>query len=324
MNDFKNIAKSRELIFLFDAKDCNPNGERDTHASGPRIDRETGRAIVTDLRIKRFVREYFLKTSNSKNENILVKRDFIYNKQNEVKHFKDVFIDDLPFDEETIKNLNEKQIYDSIAESFIDHRLFGHLFEISNNLYGITGPVQFETTFSLNKPYIIPITITSALSSESTKGAGAMGQYHILNYAIFPVHGIVKSSLARISKATESDIGRLFDGLWDGLKTLNTRSKIGQTPRLLLSLVMKKPGYQIPRFRSIFDDYRVNEKLEDIQDVLFDLEQFKLLLGKFGNKIEYIEYREDPVLNYVIDKTEIQSITEISDLIKNTPPFIEV
>lgn len=323
MNDFNDIAKSRELIFLFDAKDCNPNGERDTHASGPRIDGETGRAIVTDLRIKRFVRDYFLKTSDSNNEKILVKRDFIY-KQNEVKHFKDVFIDDLPFDEEKIKDLNEKQIYDSLAETFIDHRLFGHLFEVSNNLYGITGPVQFETTFSLNKPSIIPITITSELSSESTKGAGAMGQYHILNYAIFPVRGIVKYSLARISKATESDIRRLYDGLWDGLKTLNTRSKIGQTPRLLLSFVMKKPGYQIPRIRSIFDDYRVNEKLEDIQDVSFDLERFKILIGNFGNKIEYIEYREDPVLKFVIGKTEIHSITEISNLIKNVPPFIEV
>lgn len=253
----------------------------------------------------------------------MAKRHFIYEKK-ETKHFKDVFIDEMPFDEKQMKNLDEKKLYDSLAETFIDHRLFGQLFEISSSLYNITGPVQFEITYSLNKPSIIPITITSELSSESTKGAGSMGQYHLLNYAIFPVHGIVKNSLAKISKATESDIIRLYDGLWDGLKTLNTRSKIGQTPRLLMSLVMKKPGFQIPKIRSIFDDFRFSGKLEDIKDILLDLERFKAIIEKFGEKIDYIEYREDPVLNYTIGETRINFITELSNFVDNVPTFIEV
>jgi len=47
MNDKNQFyAKSREIIFLFDAKDCNPNGDRDVYSSGPRIDLETGRSLI--------------------------------------------------------------------------------------------------------------------------------------------------------------------------------------------------------------------------------------------------------------------------------------
>jgi len=319
----KNIAKSRELMFVFDAKHCNPNGERDTHARGPRIDGETGRAIVSDLRIKRTIRNYFLKTSTKDNEKILVRRDFVY-ENGDIKHFKDVFLEDLKIEENELKKLNEQQIYDLLADTFIDHRLFGQLFQISNNTYGITGSVQFESTFSLNKPVLIPVTITSTLSSESTKGAGAMGQFHILDYAIFPVHGIIKHSLAKISKAKELDVLRLYDGLWNGLKTLNTRSKIGQNPRLLLGFVMKKPGYQIPRIRNLFKDVKFNKNPIDIRDVIFDLGRFKIILENFGDKIESIEFWEDPILKYLIEDKVICSLTEISRYIKKPPTFISI
>ncbi|MHA1854820.1 MAG: type I CRISPR-associated protein Cas7 [Promethearchaeota archaeon] len=322
-NNKNEIALSRELIFVFDALYATPNGDRNPHALGNRVDPETDRAIVSDLRIKRTIRDYFLRNSSLNNEKIMVRRSLVFGKME--KSLKNVFLEDLGIEnEKDIKNLTDQQISDLIAEKFIDHRLFGSVFYISGNLYGFTGPVQFENTFSLNTPRVIQIAITSTLSSEKSKKAGAMGNYYVLDYAIFSVHGIVKNSLAKKTKATENDILRLYDGFWYGTKMLNTRSKFGQMPRLILGIVMKKPGYQIPGLRSLFDNSLISEEIRDIRGISLNLATFKEIIEKWNKKINYIEYREDQILNYYIENKKFDSVTEISNEIDDCPQFISV
>jgi len=250
----------------------------------------------------------------------MIRRKFIYD-DNNLKDFKEVFLDDLGFSEDDFKELDTKRILNLISEKFIDFRLFGQLFQILGAHYGITGPIQFENSFSLNIPNIFSIPITSTLASESNKGAGAMGKYIFLDYALFSIHGIVKNSLAMISKATESDIFRLFDGLWNGLKSLNTRSKFGQNPRLLLSFVMKEPGYQIPRLRNIFNETKIPKKGVSITDFTINLGRLEKILKLFKTKIEKIEFKEDPILKYDLKSKIYDSITEISNTLEDTPKF---
>ena len=61
-NDF---AKSREFLLVFDARDCVPNGDREPGIGGPRVDSQSGKAIITDVCIKRTIRNYFLKINLS-------------------------------------------------------------------------------------------------------------------------------------------------------------------------------------------------------------------------------------------------------------------
>jgi Cas7 group CRISPR-associated protein Csh2 len=70
----RNILNSRQILFLFDARDCNPNGERETGMEGPRIDPLSGRALITDVCFKFNIRNYFIKTYDSIKDNVLMRR----------------------------------------------------------------------------------------------------------------------------------------------------------------------------------------------------------------------------------------------------------
>lgn len=322
-SNIEEIAKSREILFIFDSRDSNPNGERDPHIQGPRIDPKTGYAIVSDLRIKRTIRDYLIKNGYGNDNKVMSRRSLAYDNRTEISE-KDRIIKDFNTSENELKRKNDQELYDLIADTYIDHRLFGSLTKISNDLHGTTGPVQFEVSFSLNIPRVICLPITASLSSESSKSAGAMGKSYFLDYAIFPVHGILKNSLAKISKATEIDVNKLFRGLWDGTKSLNTRSKFGQMPRLLISLIMKKPGYQLSGIKHVFSGSSVKENCSTIEDIDIKLDRLGEYIEQYKEKIEAIEYKEDISLNLHFQDKVLNSISDLAKYISNCPQFISI
>lgn len=312
---------SRQILFLFDARDCNPNGEREKGFQGPRIDPYSRRAIITDVSFKYLIRRYFLNTEESQKNNILMRQSFKYENGNEIS-IKENLLDIFDVSKKHLKNMSKKELIKLIESRFIDHRLFGSMLFVHRDLHATTGPVQFQNTLSMNIPRIIEIPITSTLASETGKGAGAMGRYSIVDYAIFPVYGIIKKALAKYSGAREEDYPKLLNAMWNGVKSLNTRTKFQQLPRLLLSISPNDSRLQIPNIRTSIN--LLNNYSSNFKECCFDIENFVKKIKKFNNFISKIGYKEDKEITYCYEGEEFSSIKNIRKFIKSCPELFQI
>ncbi|TXT64762.1 MAG: putative CRISPR-associated protein, Csh2 family [Promethearchaeota archaeon] len=304
---------SRQILFLFDARDCNPNGERETGFQGPRIDSHSRRAIITDVSFKYMIRRHFLNKDKTQKNNILMRQSFKYKNGKEIP-IKQNLMDIFDVSKKRLKNMSRKELIKLIETRFIDHRLFGSMFYVHRDLHATTGPVQFQNTLSLNIPRIIRIPITSTLASEAGKGAGSMGRYSIIDYAIFPVYGIIKKSLSKYSGAQEEDYPNLLNAMWNGIKSHNTRTKFQQLPRLLLSICPKDPRLQIPNIKNSIK--LLDNNSSNFKECCFEIGGLIEIIQKYGDEIFKIGYKEDKEITYYYEGEEFSSI-------KNTKKFVK-
>lgn len=313
------MIKSREFLFLFDGRDCVPNGEREPGLNGPRIDVGSARAVITDVCLKRSVRDFFFNVSRRKNEKILNRREMSYCEDGPVP-LKDSLFTDLDIAEGDLKGKSTSEINNLLASRFIDYRLFGAILNVGKDLVSRTGPVQIETTKSLNIPHVIQLQISSVMASDKQHSAGALGTSVILDYAAFLTHGIIKQSLGNKTGAVEEDAARFFTALWNGLKVKQTRTKFNQIPRLLISLVMTDQRTQVPMLRKSIS--LTSEFIPNFQSCILKVDELANLIAKFAGKIEVIEFMEDPWINLQINAEQLKSIRDLPIYVANCPPMV--
>jgi len=284
MTDLKNKS---ELLFLYDVKDANPNGDP-LDENKPRIDEETGHNIVTDVRLKRTIRDYL----------------FEY-KGFDGKNNKDIFVRDNSAESEDRQTSKKRAVdfidRDDIIEKCIDIRLFGGTIPMQKGAITLTGPVQFKMGRSLHPVVIKHIQGTGAFASAEGKTKTTFREEDILYYSLIAFHGIVNPTTAKDSEATENDIELLTEGMWEGTKNLISRSKFGQMPRLLLKINYNSPRFfigDLDRKVAITTDMPF-EKLRDITELQLDVNLLKESLTKNKEKIASVEYVIDPRLNLV-------------------------
>ena len=223
------IIKNRsEIIFIYDIRDGNPNGDP-MDENKPRIDEETGVNLVTDVRLKRTIRDYLY---NFKGQGIFV-REIIYDKQNGYiqdgkKRAKD-------FDDKAERILNE----------CIDVRLFGGVIPLKEDSITYTGPVQFKMGRSLHRVTMMHIKGTGAFASKEGSKQATFREEDFLPYSLISFYGIINENAAKHTHLTEDDLKLLLEGTWNGTKSLISRSKAGQVPRLLLKVNYSKENYHI-------------------------------------------------------------------------------
>ena len=212
------LAKHSEILFLWDAKMTNPNGDM-LNDNAPRYDESDRKAVVSDVRVKRTIRDDL---QYRKGKTVFV------NNAEQVQSAETRFAE--------LKNaLNEKDDK-KVFLSCIDNRLFGGVAPKSN--LQIIGTVQFSWAKSLNE--------TETILSQ---GTGAFGKDNSLNktfrtdnyipYGLFAMYGTINSLNAAKSNASEEDVADMLDSMWQGTKLLNTRSKVGQKPRMLIRVIYK-------------------------------------------------------------------------------------
>ena len=212
------LAKHSEILFLWDAKMTNPNGDM-LNDNAPRYDESDRRAVVSDVRVKRTIRDDL---QYRKGKTVFV------NNAEQVQSAETRFTE--------LKNtLNEKDDK-KVFLSCIDNRLFGGVAPKSN--LQIIGTVQFSWAKSLNE--------TETILSQ---GTGAFGKDNSLNktfrtdnyipYGLFAMYGTINSLSANKTNASEEDVADMLDSMWQGTKLLNTRSKVGQKPRMLIRVIYK-------------------------------------------------------------------------------------
>jgi len=300
------IIKNRsEILFIYDVTDANPNG--DTDENKPRVDEETGINIVTDVRLKRTVRDYL---QNFKEQEIFVREE--RDEKGELRTKESIY-EQYGSPEEIIKRC-------------IDIRLFGGTFALKKRdkrksveeqqlerAFALTGPVQFKFGRSLHKisePELV--RGTTVMPSTEKRGAGTFWEAYVLPYSLIAFYGIVNENAAKETSLTEQDVYLLLDGLWNGTKNLITRSKVGQIPRLLFQVVYKEKSYHVGEL-----DHRIkiisekkDEEIRRIEDVKLDLTELSEVLGENKDKIEKIRYAKDKYLDIVKEGKSV-NINEI-------------
>jgi CRISPR-associated protein Csh2 len=320
------IIKNRsEILFIYDITDANPNGDVDENK--PRIDEETGFNIVTDVRLKRTIRDYL---HRFKKQEIFVREieyepgkiqdaklraeDFLWDKSNK-KVSKSDFEKELKKQKPTDLLQKMKEIIEQNSKATcIDIRMFGVTMPIewdekNKSSITYTGPVQFKMGRSLHKvgePKFIKGT--GAFASGKEAGQKTFREEYILPYSLISFYGIINENAAKDTGLTGDDVELLLDGIWNGTKNLITRSKIGQIPRLLLQVIYKEENYHIGEL-----DHRVklisekrDEEIRRIEEIKLDLTQLANVLEQNKNKIEKICYAKDKNLELVKDGKPVE------------------
>ena len=197
------IAKHSEILFLWDAKMTNPNGDM-LNDNAPRYDESDRKAIVSDVRVKRTIRDDL---QYRKSQTIFV------NNAEQVQSAETRFA-------EVKKILGEAD--DKKAKSNIQ----------------IIGAVQFSWAKSLNETETIMSQGTGAFGKDGS-GNKTFRTDNYIPYGLFAMYGTINSLNAAKSNASEEDVAQMLEAMWQGTKLLNTRSKVGQKPRMLIRVIYK-------------------------------------------------------------------------------------
>jgi CRISPR-associated protein Csh2 len=295
------LTNKSELLFLYDVKDANPNGDP-LDENKPRIDEETGQNIVTDVRLKRTVRDYLFTYKG-------------YNGKNDSKG--DIFVREIADDEGKIQDGKARArdfdgFRDTILEHCIDIRLFGATIPKEKDSITLTGPVQFKMGRSLHPVVMKHIQGTGAFASKKGAKQATFREEDILYYSLIAFHGIINPTAAKDSNASEEDVKLLLEGMWEGTKNLISRSKFGQMPRLLLKVNYNSPLFFIGDLDRLIT-YKSDmpfEKLRDARDLQIDVSRLNAALEAKAGSISSIEFNIDSSLELYADGKKVG----ISDL----------
>ncbi len=213
------FARRREYLFLYSVKDANPNGDP-LNANHPRLDAETGRIMVSDVRIKRTIRDQWLREGLA------------------------VFVDGEP---KTLKTrIDELKAQFGVSNGkealakCIDTRLFGVTFALGNESFSWTGPVQFKWGRSLHKAKAELVQGTAAFATRDQREQRSFRNEYIVPFVLLAVYAIANQYPSAETGATDEDVDKIATGLWDGTVNLITRSKVGHVPRLLLEVIYQE------------------------------------------------------------------------------------
>lgn len=208
------ISNRYEFVLLYDVENGNPNGDPDA-GNMPRIDPETGYGIVTDVAIKRKIRNYAeLVKGDSKGYRIYVKEGTPLN-QNHVEAYEAIGL-------KTKSNATAAQVNDArkwMCANFFDVRTFGAVMSTGDNCGQVRGPIQINFSRSIDPIVQQEVTITrqTVTKIEDADKERTMGRKHVVPYALYKVEGYVSAKLANdASKGTgfsEDDLSLFWDAL---------------------------------------------------------------------------------------------------------------
>ena len=283
--------KKSEILFLYETSYNIPNG--DPFTGEQRYDEETKKILVSDVRIKRFIRTYL--------EDIEGEHIYVSEKTGAGKTDSKGVLTYIAQNEKW--NPCQKTDIAEIMKGLIDVRLFGGIStltndetkkikvnknECTNGHVQFTGPVQFAALNpSLNRVNLKMHQNTSHFTSKGDKAQGAIATTTLVPYSVVQIHGWINPTVAKSTDLKEDDLQKMFKALWYGTGgegSSFSRSKVGQDSLLLLII-----------------DYKENF------DKLYGVDRTIKLVPNEGLKDEQIRSMDNYTLNF----------TKLKELAKN-------
>jgi len=286
-NDVAPVGNRFDFVYLFDCKDGNPNGDPDM-ANTPRFDPETFQGLVSDVCLKRKVRDYVSVAAHELPEsvkglyNIYVQQGTSLEKQQQMPYIE----------VEGLKGKAQKSKTDKddietarawMCKHFFDIRAFGAVMSTTDyNCGQVRGPIQVTFARSIDRIMatehgITRVAYTTQAKHEATSAQTEMGNKHTIAYGLYIAHGFINPYLAEQTGFSEADLTlfwRALQNMFDidrsaarglmacrGLKVFKHESKLGNHPaqRLFERVsINRRDGVETPRS---FSDYTVSVDL---------------------------------------------------------------
>ncbi|MBN1929661.1 MAG: type I-C CRISPR-associated protein Cas7/Csd2 [Chlorobiaceae bacterium] len=280
-----NLKKRYDFVLLFDVQDGNPNGDPDA-GNLPRIDAETGMGLVTDVCLKRKVRNYALLSG----QNIFIREKAVLNKIID-QAYSDLGIDLSvpPSDSKDGSKRNKPGAAQGgevekgrvqMCAKYYDIRTFGAVMSTGANAGQVRGPIQMTFARSVEPVVALEHSITRmavATEAEAEKQSGdnrTMGRKYTVPYGLYRTHGFVSANLAQQTGFSENDLDLFWSALLNmfehdrsaarglmstrGLYVFEHSSALGNAPAssLFERIAVKRKEGSVGPARS-FSDYEV-------------------------------------------------------------------
>lgn len=296
-NQIDTPLKKSELLFIYETSYNIPNG--DPFTGEQRYDDETKKILVSDVRMKRYVRTYLEdikkipiyvseKTGAGKTDSKGVLKWIAQNEKRNPKKITDVA--------ELLKEQIDVRLFGGIStlgDTAKDIKVDGK--SMINGHTQFTGPVQFALLNpSLNEVNLRMHQNTTHFTSKAENKQGSIGTTTLVPYSVIQIHGWFNPKIAEETGMKQTDMNLLFEGLWYGTSgdgSSHSRSKVGQNSLLLLEIVYKennKKIYGVDRLVSLDSGGKKGEQLRSMDDYIFDFS--KLIEAAQSDKIERINY----------------------------------
>ena len=225
-----NIKKRYDFVLFFDVKDGNPNGDPDA-GNLPRVDAETGTGLVTDVCLKRKIRNYvqLVKNTNGIPEDgfdIFIKEKAVLNTLISKAFNKlEYNLEEKPADEKDGKKRNDKgkaqgsevlKGRERMCLDYFDVRTFGAVMSTGANAGQVRGPVQITFARSVEPVVALEHSITRIAKTTDERaetGGSEMGRKYTVPYGLYRAHGFVSAFLAEQTGFSAADLQLLWDAM---------------------------------------------------------------------------------------------------------------
>ncbi|MBO1924808.1 type I-C CRISPR-associated protein Cas7/Csd2 [Thiomicrorhabdus sp. 6S3-12] len=207
------IQNRYEFVYFFDVTNGNPNGDPDA-GNMPRLDPESSKGLVTDVSLKRKIRNYIqLSEDSTPGYDIYVQEKSVLNQQNQKAY------DALEIKSEPKKlpkdQSKAKEVTDWMCANFFDVRAFGAVMTTEVNSGQVRGPLQLAFAKSIDPiiPLEISITRMAVTNEKDLEKERTMGRKHIVPYGLYRVHGFVSAKLAEKTGFSDEDLEKVWKAL---------------------------------------------------------------------------------------------------------------
>ena len=263
------IKNRHEFVILFDIENGNPNGDPDA-GNMPRIDPETGYGLITDVCLKRKIRNYVETVKEDEpGYSIYIKEDVPLNRSDN-KAFEYLGVN-----EKTVKELKKKdpdadlKIRDFMCRNFYDIRTFGAVMttfvKATLKCGQVRGPVQLGFARSIDPIVSQEVTITRvAITTEkdAENKSTEMGRKNIVPYALYRVEGYISANLARkVTGFSEDDLELLWEAIINMFENDHSAARGKMAVRELIVFKHSKELGDCPAYK-LFDSVEVKRKEE--------------------------------------------------------------
>ena len=315
------LSRRHDFVLIFDVTNGNPNGDPDA-GNLPRIDPETNHGLVSDVCLKRKIRNYVeLAREGEAGHHIYVEESSILNNKHR-EAYRALRPDDANIGKE--KKLNPKDdaeargLRDWMCANFFDVRTFGAVMSTRVNCGQVKGPVQMTFASSVEPVLPVEVTITrmaatnEAERKKRTEGSDetdarqdnrTMGRKHIVPYGLYVAHGFISAKFAERTGFSEIDLDLLFESLKTMFEHDRSAARGEMTTRRLVVFRHENALGNAPAHQ-LFDRIRIGRNVDG---------EFRALnergLGNLPSARKFADYRIE------IDRTDLPLGVEILDLV---------
>lgn len=251
------IAHRYEFVYLFDVTNGNPNGDPDA-GNLPRLDPETNKGLVTDVAIKRKIRNYVaLEKEDAPGYAIYMQERSVLNNQHKLA-YQAIKVEPeakkLPKEEAKARELTAW-----MCTNFFDVRTFGAVMTTEVNAGQVRGPVQlaFATSIEPVLPMEVAITRVAVTNEKDVEKERTMGRKHILPYGLYRMHGFVSAKLAERTGFSEDDLQLLWRALTNLFEHDHSAARGEMSARKLIVFKHDNPMGNAPA-HVLFDKVKVS------------------------------------------------------------------